>query len=253
MMGVFHCYHFLVVARVSQGRFADAKKAADEMVAPIAPDHVKEMPMLEGFLAMPTLILVRFRRWDDVLAAPRPDTKLLFATAIWRFSRGMAYAAQGKLEDANKEQKAFLTARDAVPAHAMYLYDMNTFRSVLEVAEGVLGARLAVAQKDRKSAIKMLQKAVKGEDALQYNEPPDWFLPVRETLGGVLLQNGDAADAEKVFRADLERNPRNGRSLFGLVASLKAQKKDHAARMVQLEFERAWKSADPQSLKLEEL
>jgi hypothetical protein len=202
---------------------------------------------------MPILVLVRFRRWDDVLAAPRPDPKLRLTTALWRFSRGMAYVAQGKLDDADQEQKAFLTARDAVPADALYTHELNRARSVLEVAEGVLAARLAVARKDRKSAIELLQKAVTAEDALQYNEPPDWFLPVRETLGGVLLQNGDAAEAEKVFRADLERNRCNGRSLFGLVASLKAQKKDHAARMVQLEFQRAWKSAEPQALAVEDL
>ena len=91
--------------------------------------------------------------------------------------------------------------------------------------------------------------ATKGT-ALHYGEPPDWLLPVRETLGSVLLQNGAAAEAEKVFRADLERNPRSGRSLFGLAASLKAQQKEYAARLVQLEFQQAWKRADPPSLEV---
>ncbi|HEY7159028.1 MAG TPA: hypothetical protein VH575_34110, partial [Gemmataceae bacterium] len=116
--------------------------------------------------------------------------------------------------------------------------------------EYVLGARIAVARKDVKSAIALLRRAVKAEDALNYGEPPDWILPVRETLGGVLLHNGNAAEAEKVFRADLERNRRNGRSLFGLWESLKAQKKSHAARMVQLEFQRAWHKAEPQQLEV---
>ncbi len=98
-----------------------------------------------------------------------------------------------------------------------------------------------------------MTKATRAQDELHYGEPPDWYLNVRETLGGVLLQNGDAAAAEKVFRADLERNPRNGRSLFGLAASLKAQKKDHDARLVQLEFERAWQNADTTPLQIEDL
>jgi hypothetical protein len=210
------------------------------------------MPMLEGFLPTPTLVLVRFRRWEDVLASPRPDAKLSVTTAFWHFARGMAYATRGRLEDAAAEQKAFLARRDAVPVEAMYS-DWNTARSVLEVAEGVLAARLAVARKDGKAAVDLLTKAVQAQDALHYGEPPDWILSVRETLGSVLLGNGEAAAAEAVFRADLERNRRNGRSLFGLAASLKAQKKDHAARQVQLEFERAWRHADPQRLEVEDL
>jgi tetratricopeptide (TPR) repeat protein len=251
LMYFSHNIQFLAVVRATQGRFADAKKATDDLVGHVGP-HVKDMPMLEGFLPTATLVLVRFRRWEDVLAMPRPQANLQITTAIWHFARGMAYAAQGKLDDAEKERKAFLTARDALPADAMY-GQWNTARGVLEVAEGVLGARLAVARNDRKSAIGILKQAVKAEDALHYGEPPDWFLPVRETLGGVLLQNGDAAEAEKVFRADLDRNRLNGRSLFGLVASLNAQKKEYAARMVQLEFERAWQKADPQPLAVEDL
>jgi hypothetical protein len=251
LMYFSHNLHFLAFARTAQGRFADAKKAADDLVAHVGP-HVKDMPMLEGFLPTPTLVLVRFRRWEDVLASPRPDPKFRITTATWHFARGMAYAAQARIEDAEQEQKGFRAACATVPVKAKYS-DWNTARSVLEVAEGVLSARIAVAHKDRKSAIEYLKKAVTAEDALHYGEPPDWFLPVRETLGGVLLQNGDAAQAEKVFRADLERNRLNGRSLFGLVASLKAQKKDYAARMVQLELQRVWNHADPRPLKVEDL
>src|SRR5262245_44791700 len=219
MMYFSHNIHFLAVARATQGRFADAKKAADELVAHVGP-HVKDMPMLEGFLPTPTLVLVRFRRWDDVLAGPRPAAHLPVTTAVWRFARGMAYAARDKLDDAEKEQKAFLAARDAIPAEAMYS-EWNTARNVFAVAEGVLGARIAVVRKDGRTAVELLEKAVRAQDELHYGEPPDWYLNVRETLGGVLLQNGDAAAAEKVFRDDLERNPRNGRSLFGLAASLR--------------------------------
>jgi tetratricopeptide (TPR) repeat protein len=251
LMYFSHNIHFLAIARATQGRFADAKQSADDLVAHVGP-HVKDMPMLEVFLPTPTLILVRFHRWQDILALPAPDRQLQITTALWHFARGMASAAQGELADAEREQKAFLAAREAVPADAMY-GQWNHARSVLEVAEGVLGARLAVARQDRKSAIELLKKAVKAEDALNYGEPPDWFLPVRETLGGVLLQDGNAAEAEAVFRTDLERNRRSGRSLFGLAASLKAQKKDYAAQMVELEFQQAWKNADPQGLRVEDL
>jgi tetratricopeptide (TPR) repeat protein len=251
MMYFSHNIHFLAYARAAQGRFADAKKAADELVAHVGP-HVKDMPALEAFLPTPTLVLVRFRRWDEVLAAPRPDPKQLITLSVWHFARGLAHAARGKIADAEKEQKAFLAARGSLPVEAMYS-EWNTARDVLAVAEGVLAARIAIARKDAPAAIALLKKAVAAEAALHYGEPPDWILPVRETLGGVLLRNGDAAGAEKVFRADLERNRLSGRALFGLVASLKAQKKDHAARLVQLELQRAWKNADPQALTVEDL
>lgn len=250
LMYFSHNIHFLALARAAQGRFAEAKKAADDLLAHIGP-HVKDMAMLEGFLPTPTLVLVRFHRWEDVLALPRPDAKHQIASAAWHFARGMAYAAQNKLEDAEKERKAFLALRNALPEEVMYSM-WNSARSVLEVAQGVLGARIALARNDRKSAVETLKKAVRAEDALHYGEPPDWFLPAREMLGGVLLQTGDAAEAEKVFRADLERNRLSGRSLYGLAASLEAQNKEHAARMVRLQFERAWKYAEPQRLDIRE-
>jgi hypothetical protein len=84
------------------------------------------------------------------------------------------------------------------------------------------------------------------QDGLAYNEPPDWYYPVRETLGGALLRDGQAAEAEKAFRDDLARNPRNGRSLFGLWQSLKAQNMTADAEWARREFEAAWKDADSQ-------
>jgi hypothetical protein len=89
-----------------------------------------------------------------------------------------------------------------------------------------------------------LKKAVAAQDALAYDEPPDWFFPVRESLGGALLRAGNAAEAEKIFREDLVRNPRNGRSLFGLWQTLVAQKKMTDAAWAKSQYEAAWKDAD---------
>ena len=82
------------------------------------------------------------------------------------------------------------------------------------------------------------------QDTLKYGEPPDWFFPVRESLGAALLLNGNASEAEKVFRDDLDRNPRNPRSLFGLREALKAQNKAYDAQFVDKQFQAAWKSPD---------
>jgi hypothetical protein len=93
-----------------------------------------------------------------------------------------------------------------------------------------------MARKDYAQAISLLTAAVAIQDTLKYGEPPDWFFPVRESLGGALLINGDAAGAEKVLRADLNRNPRNPRSLFGFQQALKAQNRNYDAGFVEAEF-----------------
>ncbi|HUQ33916.1 MAG TPA: hypothetical protein VM095_17480, partial [Pyrinomonadaceae bacterium] len=120
----------------------------------------------------------------------------------------------------------------------------NSAAQILQLAENVLSARIAFARHNNKTAIEFLKKGVEIEDALAYDEPPAWFLPVRESLGGLLLLDRNYKEAERVFRADLERNPRSGRSLFGLMESLKAQRKKSEAVTARKEFEDAWKSAD---------
>src|SRR5262249_55674675 len=128
----------------------------------------------------------------------------------------------------------------------------NKTKDILKIAENVLGAKIAVARKDNAQAISLLTAAVAVQDTLKYGEPPDWFFPVRESLGGVLLMSNDAAGAEKVFRADLERNPRNPRSLWGLQQALQAQDRAYDAGFVETQFKAAWKGGAT-ALKVEDL
>ncbi|MBI2486600.1 MAG: hypothetical protein HYW01_06510 [Deltaproteobacteria bacterium] len=221
--------------------YKDAIKTAWQLETNVGP-IAKEMPMVEFVMPTSTLILVRFNRWDDILKSPKPDPNMLITTAVWHFARGMAYAATGKVADAESEQKLFIATKTKVPSDTMW--DLNSASSVLGIAENILDAKIAITKGDKKSAIELLRKAVEAEDALNYTEPPGWYIPVRKSLGGVLLISGDYAETEKVFRADLEKNPRSGRSLFGLMESLKAQGKTYDAQMVQREFETAWRNAD---------
>lgn len=120
----------------------------------------------------------------------------------------------------------------------------NKARTFLDLAAAILGARIAAAKGEHEQAIKSWEKAVEIEDGLYYGEPPEWFYPVRESLGGALLLNGQAERAEAVFRSDLQQYPRNPRSLFGLLKALEAQKKYANIEEVRAEFEAAWKHAD---------
>jgi tetratricopeptide (TPR) repeat protein len=242
MMYYPHNIHFLAAARCFQGRGADAQKAADLLAGSVGP-HVEDMPMLEGFLLMQPMVLVRFNRWEDVLTAKLPNDKRPLTRAAWHFARASAYLAQGKADEADRERGQFLDRKKSLPKEAK-VSDWNTAQSVLGIAELVLDARFALARNERPKALDLLRQAVQMEDALHYGEPPDWMLPVRETLGAVLLLGGDAAEAEKVFRAGLLQYPRSGRCLFGLRESLHLQKNEYAARQIDLEFEAAWRSAD---------
>ena len=245
-MGYYtHNFQFLAFARAAQGNYAEARRAADKLVAIVRPEVAQEH-MMEAFAQAPLLVQLRFHRWDEVLKAPAPDSKLLLSRAFWHYGRALALAANDKGNEAAEEQRAFEAVRKEVPARAMP--GNNTSDKVLGVAAAVLEARLA---NDPDTATTHWRRAVELEDALAYGEPPDWYYPVRESLGAALLRAGQAAEAEQVFREDLKRSRRNGRSLFGLMESLKAQRKVAESELVSREFARAWKQAA--ALRIEDL
>ena len=160
------------------------------------------------------------------------------------FARGSAFAAKRQIANAEAERQILATARKETPADVEFSFYFNKAQSFLDLAENILDARIAAAKRDHTQAISYWGKAVEVQDKLYYGEPPEWFYPVRESLGGALLLSGQPERAEAVFRADLEQYPRNPRSLFGLLNALEAQKKHDAAEEVRREFEAAWKNAD---------
>ena len=234
------------------GRYPEARKNADLLAANVGP-HVKEMPPLEGFMTIPMAVEIRFHHWNEILKMPAPDASMKTATVFWHFGRGLALAGTGKITEAEAEYRVVADAEAATPPDVIFQMPINNkAKDIMKIAKDVLGARIALAKKDTAAAIVMLRQAVAIQDTLKYGEPPDWFFPVRESLGGALLMNGDAAGAEKVFREDLDRNPRNPRSLWGLHQALLQQKRDYDAAFVQKQFEASWKGG-PQALKLDDL
>jgi tetratricopeptide (TPR) repeat protein len=225
------------------GNFADAKRVADDLEAHIKP-MIDKMPVSEFYVPTPILVLMRFHRWDEILKTSPPDSNLAMANALWHFGRGAAAAAKGKIEMAEAERKALETRRGKTPADDEYGMYFNKARDFLDLAADILDARIAMARGEIDRAIQYWRKAVQIEDGLNYGEPPEWFYPVRESLGAALLSAGNAAQAEQVFRDDLKRNPRNPRSLFGLMHALKVQHRDADAAWVERQFEESWKGAD---------
>jgi tetratricopeptide (TPR) repeat protein len=252
MMYYSHNLHFIAMCSAMNGNYAEAKKNADLLAEHVGP-AVKMMPPLEGFMTIPMAVDLRFHRWDDVLLMKPPDPSMQATTGFWHFARGMALAGKGRVEEAQAEYKIVAGAEAATSPDAVFAMPIyNKTKDILKIAEDVLGAKIALARKDQVQAISLLTAAVAIQDTLKYGEPPDWFFPVRESLGGALLMNGDATGAEKVFRADLDRNPRNPRSLFGLEQALKAQDRNYDAGFVEAEFKASWKGGVT-ALKVEDL
>ncbi len=243
MMYYCHNLYFLAASYNMLGDFARAKQAADELAAHAGP-MVHDMPVAEVYMPYPIFVLVRFHRWDDILKLPSPNAGLAMTTAFWHFARGNAFAAKGQITMAEAERRILETARNETPSDTEFSFFFNKAQIFLDLAESILDARIAAAKSEREQAIKDWEKAVGIQDRLNYGEPPEWFYPVRESLGGALLLNGEAERAEAVFRSDLEQYPRNPRSLFGLMKSLEAQKKSANVEEVRREFEAAWKNAD---------
>jgi tetratricopeptide (TPR) repeat protein len=237
-----HNLHFLAVMRAFQGRFFDAMKAADELAAHVGP-QVKEIPLLEGFMPHSLLIMVRFEKWDDILTYAPPNEAMVMTRCFWHFARAVAYASTGKPDLADGERRAFLEKRKHLAADAMYS-PLNRAESILSIAGMMLDARIAEKAGDHKLGVEFLKKAMAAEDALNYNEPPEWYISSSEALGGLLLRTRNYAEAEKVFRAELVRHPRSGRALFGLYESLKGLGKDYVSEVVHEEFKKAWQYAD---------
>lgn len=241
MMYYNHNIHFLAAAEAMKGRYADAIKTARELEEGVTP-HLTAMPMLEMFVPYTMVTLVRFGQWDEVLKTPKPPSNLKIKTAVWHFGRGMAYAGTRRPTDADKELKDLQELAKSIPAETPW--GNSAAVNVLAVANQMLSAKIALAKGDKKAAFEMFAKAVTAEDAVNYNEPQDWDLPVREVFGAALLLHNENVEAEKVFRAEIARHQRNGRGLFGLAESLRRQGKTTAAQMVQREYEVAWANAD---------
>ena len=245
-----HNVHFESYAAAMAGDYARAKRAADKLTANVTP-FIADMPMIEGFIPQQYYVLLRFGKWEEILALPAPAASLQLTTAIWHYARGVAFAGRQDAARARAERMLFLEMVGKIPPETP-VGTLNTAGQMFAVAKPLLDGRIAAAAGDPLAAIAQYRTAVAAEDALAYDEPPTWYYPVRETLGAALLLAGQAEEAEQVFKDDLKYNPGNGRSLFGLWKALGAQGKNADAARAGEEFRRAWAAADV-TLRLENL
>jgi tetratricopeptide (TPR) repeat protein len=249
MMYYTHNMHFLAIAAAMEGNFADASRAGARITKGITP-HLKDHPENESFLPVETLVLVRFHRWSEVERLPEPPTNLTQAHALWRFARGMAFNGVGDAAQAQAERTALAAEVKAIPRKTVFGY--NTAGPILDIAQWMLDSSIARAKHDYKQSAALLTKAALAEDALNYDEPPDWDLPPRESLGAVLFLDGKPKEAETAFREELKNHAKNPRALYGLAECLRAEHKDREEAEARKQFDEGWKHADIQ-LRMEDL
>jgi tetratricopeptide (TPR) repeat protein len=242
---IAHNRHMLAYAAMMTGQRDLAMKHIRAMVAEMPADFLKENALqAEGNVAMPLEVMVRFGLWDEILSEPEQYTdKMWFTRAFHHAARAIAYAAKGDTANARKAQSVFIERNKHVPKEDFV--SNNSCEALLAVAIPMVEGEILIAEGKIDSGIEQLRAAIQKEDALKYDEPPGWLIPVRHSLGAVLMKQQRFAEAEQVYRDDLARLPENGWSLLGLAESLRKQKKntDEVAQ-TQAKFKKVWAKAD---------
>jgi tetratricopeptide (TPR) repeat protein len=242
-----HNHHFLWATAVFEGASAKAMAAARSTAGHVKTDFLRMEGMagsVQHYSTIPLFSMVRFGKWADLLTEPAPDSDLHYPMGIWHYARGMAFARTGKFDDANSELNLLSGYAKDSSLQKEKIFEINSTYSLLQIAKLVLAGEIQAGQKHWDEAITNLEDAVSKEDELLYDEPPDWFFPVRQVLGAVLLEAGQPDQAEKIYQQDLEKFPENGWSLLGLKKSLEAQGKKSEAAAVDARFKKAWAWAD---------
>ena len=242
MMYYPHNIHFLWAAASIEGQRAVALDAARKLSTHLPESVVRETPPLEAFYPIMLFTWARFGMWQEILSAPAPPEDFHYATGIWHYARGLALTERGDFTRAQTDLDQLRAIAAEMPKDRMVA--LNSAAALLRIAANVLAGELAAAKDRTGEAIERFESAIADEDRLTYDEPPAWYQPVRQFLGAVLFEAGMSAAAEAVYRRDLEKNPENGWSLYGLMQSLRAQEKTAEAVAVQKRFNRAWARAD---------
>ncbi len=240
-----HNIHFIWFGANLSGQSKLAIQSGKKTSESVPPAALQNLPFLQGFTVVHEYALLRFGKWDEILALPAPRHDSLFTRGIRHYARGMAFVGKNQLDKAWEElDQLERIAANPELAKVPASFSANTAADILSIAPHVLAGELAARKGDNEQAVAHLTRAVLLQDALIYTEPDDWHYPVRHSLGAVLLAGGRPREAEVVYWQDLSKWPENGWSLFGLVQALKAQGKDDAAALAQKRFEKAWAHAD---------
>jgi tetratricopeptide (TPR) repeat protein len=240
-----HNIHFMAWSAMFQGRPEEALQAARKIVDKVPHELSADKnvwALYETFLSQPMFVMVRFGMWKDMLAEPKPGIESQFMTGIWHYGRALAYLHTGQSGAVPQELRELTAARKAM-GDVDYYIGFAAAETLLTIAEEIVIGEADYANGRTLEGLAHLERAVRLEDSLRYNEPPDWYFPVRHLLGAMLLDAGRPNEAEVVYAADLKKNPDNGYALFGLMRALERQGKLQDASAAKERFDRTWEDA----------
>ena len=240
-----HNIHYLSWSAMFLGRAEDALEAAREIVLKVPDELASEgnvWALYEIFLSQPMFVLTRFGMWDQMLSEPKPGLDSKFMTGIWHYGRALAFLHTDRLTEARGELAPLSKLREAMGDAERYV-SATAGETLLTIAEEILRGELAYTEGNTLEGLARLERAIRLEDSLVYNAPPEWYFPVRHYLGAMLLDAGRPAEAEVIYAADLGVNPENGYSLLGLKRALEQQGDAENASAVGERFDRAWADA----------
>jgi tetratricopeptide (TPR) repeat protein len=253
-----HNYHFKMYGAMFLGQYEVAQEATDEMLGTIPEEllRVQVPPMadwLEPYVPLGLHVLIRFGRWQELIDLPLPDDRELYCvtTAMTHYAKGVAYAATGRVAEAERERADFRDALARVPETRYF--QNNPSRDILAVAAAMLDGELEYRKANYEDAFAHLRRAIALEDSLPYAEPWAWMQPSRHAYGALLLEQGHVAEAEAVYRTDLGlddtlsracQHPENVWSLHGYHECLLRLGKHDLARMIKQRLDLAAARAD---------
>ena len=241
-----HNYHFLAACATLSG---ESKIALEGAIA--TADHAHKSLLrdpawatLQHYYSIPWYVQVKLGLWKDILDSPAPEKDLKYPSVVWHYAKGMAMLSQNKVAEAKKQLTAIKSIMVDTTIKDLTIWGINSVFDLCVIASKTLDGEIRAKEKKFPAAILLLTEAVKQEDALNYNEPPDWFFSVRHHLGAVLIDAGKYQDALKVYAQDLKIYPENGWALKGMMNAYEKMGDKGRYDKMKLRFGKAWKYAD---------
>jgi len=240
-----HVYAVQTFCAMSAAMFNKSMQAASRCRSSIIANNsaILNRTYIQYNYMMPVFAWVRLGKWQEIIDAPVPEARLVYACLLNDFARGLAYIHMGNMAAAGKCLDS-LRGRLADSSLAMRNMPFNAPIKAATIAEEILNGEILFSEKKYKASISAFNKAVQLEDGMIYREPKEWALPVRQFLGACLLKLGRSEEAEKIYHADLVMNPGNGWSLLGLYQSLIMQHRTKEAEKYKAEYTRAFSNAE---------
>ena len=241
-----HNYHFMAATATLEGNSYWAMIGANKVSEKVHPEIMKQpgWGTLQHYYTIPYYVAVKFKKWDDILNMDLETFDLKYPKAVKHYAEGMAYLGKGDLEKAKSElEELEILAKDE-SIKEITIWDINSVFELVQIAENVLRAEILAKVGDYDASIAILKETVALEDALNYNEPPDWFFSIRHHLGAVEIEAGQFQNAIITYMEDLKHFPNNGWAQHGLIKAYEKLNEIENVNKTKALFEKSWAYAD---------